>query len=91
MAEEKEGKKTLEVVIGFNYEDEDIEYIKSDFLKESFGFKDPIEYTAKLMQMALEKWIREKIGLFCPSCERQLEENWQFCPTCGWNSDNNND
>ena len=84
----QEGKRTLEVIIGFNVEDEDIEYIKSDFLKESYGFKDPIGYTAKLIELALEKWIREKIGLFCPSCEEQLEEDWVFCPKCGWNGGN---
>jgi len=88
---EEEKKGTVEVVIGFNFEDEAIEYIKSDFLKESFGFKDPIGYTAKLIQMALEKWIREKIGIFCPECDVKLEENWIYCPKCGWSTENENE
>lgn len=82
----KKLKKTIEVVIGFNANREEIEYIKSDFLNEEFGYKDPIGYTAKLIQMGLEKWLREKIGIFCPECEAQLEEGWAFCPSCGWSS-----
>lgn len=80
-------KRTIEVVIGFNANREEIEYIKSDFLNEEFGYKDPIGYTAKLIQMGLETWIRDKIGIFCPECEAELQENWAFCPTCGWSSD----
>lgn len=80
----KEEKRTIEVVIGFNADDEEIEYIKSDFFE--FEYKDPIGYTAKLIQMGLEKWIREKIGIFCPNCEAELQENWVFCPNCGWSS-----
>ena len=84
----KEPKKTMEVIIGFNLNNEEIEYIKSDFLNEEYQYKDPIGYTAKLMQMGLEKWIREKIGLFCPKCEVDFQENWIYCPSCGWSSEN---
>jgi hypothetical protein len=88
MANEKKMKTTLEVIIGFNADKEEIEYIKSDFLNEEFGFKDPIGYTAKLIQMGLETWIRDKIGIFCPNCEEELKENWIFCPNCGWSTEN---
>jgi hypothetical protein len=82
MPEEK--KRTFEVIIGFNANKEEIEYIKSDFLIEKYGFKDPIGYTAKLIQMGLEKWIREKIGIFCPECSVKMQEGWIYCPECGW-------
>ena len=87
MSDKKSDKKTIDVTVGFNVNDEEIEYIRSDFFKESYGYKDPIGYTAKLLQMALEKWIREKIGIFCPECESKLEEDWIFCPNCGWSSE----
>ena len=79
-------KRIIEIVIGFNANNEKIEYIKSDFFNESYGYKDPNGYTVQLMQMAQEKWIREKIGIFCPECELIMEEDWIFCPECGWNS-----
>ena len=79
-------ERIIEVVIGFNADREEIEYIKSDFLIEKYNYKDPINYTAKLMEMGLEKWIREKIGIFCPKCEEELQEGWSFCPSCGWSS-----
>jgi len=82
-----EQKTTIEVVIGFDVNIEEIKYIKSDFMKEEYGFKDPIGYTAKLIQMSLEKWVREKIGIFCPNCDSAMEEGWIFCPNCGWGSD----
>jgi hypothetical protein len=80
-------KRVLEVIIGFNATDEEIEYIKSDFMNESYGFKDPIGYTAKLIQMGLEHWIREKIGIFCPECDSEMKEGWKYCPECGWSSE----
>lgn len=85
--EKKNVKGTIEVIIGFNLNDEEIEYIKSEFFNESYGYKDPIGYTAKLIEMALEKWIREKIGIFCPKCEEEMKENWIYCPNCGWSSE----
>jgi len=81
-------RKSVEVVIGFNAEEEEIEYIKSDFMLEEYGFKDPIGYTAKLIQMALETWIRDKIGIYCPECNNELQENWICCPNCGWSTEN---
>lgn len=78
----------VEVKIGFNITTEEIEYIKSDFLDEKLGYKEPIEYTAKLIAMGLDKWIRDKIGVFCPNCDAELQRGWVFCPNCGWNSEN---
>jgi hypothetical protein len=62
-------KRVIEVTIGFDTEREEIEYVKSDFLDENASYKDPIGYTAKLIEMGLGWWIRKKIGLFCPECE----------------------
>ncbi len=87
----KKLKKTIEVIIGFNPNTEIIEYIKSDFLNEDFGYKDPIGYTAKLIQMGLETWIRDKIGIHCPNCEAEFQEGWIFCPECGWSTENGKD
>lgn len=84
-----EPKKLIEVTIGFNADREKIEYIKSDFMEEKYGFKDPIGYTAQLIQMGLEKWVRDNIGIFCPECDFELSEGWSFCPNCGWSSDEN--
>lgn len=84
---EKKLKRTIDVTIGFNANDEEIEYIKSDFMKEEYGYTDPIGYTAKLIQMGLEAWIREKIGIFCPECEVELQEGWIYCPVCGWSTE----
>lgn len=81
-------KKVIEVTIGFNTDKEEIEYIKSDFLNNEYSFKDPIGYTAKLIEMGLEYWIREKIGVFCPECEVELQQGWSFCPSCGWSMEN---
>lgn len=87
MADQVESKRIIEVIIGFDAVDEKIEYIKSDFTNETYAYKDPIGYTAKLIQMGLEKWVRDNIGVFCPECEAEMEENWKFCPNCGWSSD----
>jgi len=87
MTDKIEKKRTVEVIIGFNINDEKVEYIKSDFMNEKYGFKDPIGYTAKLIEMSLETWIREHIGLFCPECDIELNENWKYCPECGWNNE----
>jgi len=80
-------KRILEVVIGFDADREEIAYIKSDFLNKELLFKDPVGYTAQLIQMGLDKWIREKIGMFCPECDIELQEGWSYCPNCGWNSE----
>jgi hypothetical protein len=78
-------KDIIEVTIGFDTNREKIKYIKSDFLDEQYSFKDPVGYTARLIEMGLEYWIREKIGIFCPECSTELQEGWSFCPSCGWN------
>lgn len=80
-------RNLVEVVIGFNLDTDEIAYIKSDFMDNKTEYKDPIGYTAMLMEMALTKWIREKIGVFCPQCDKELNEDWVFCPNCGWNPD----
>lgn len=85
--EEVEEKGIIKVIIAFNVAREEIEFIKSDFLDKKYGYKDPIGYTAKLIQMGLETWIREKIGVFCPDCDSQMDEGWSFCPNCGWTSE----
>jgi hypothetical protein len=77
-------KKIVEIKIGFDTDREEISYIESDFMNEEYNYKDPIEYTVKLMEMALEKWIREKIGIICPNCDSTLEEGWLFCAYCGY-------
>jgi len=82
-----EAKRIVEVVVGFDVNEEKIDYIKSDFMDETLGFKDPIEYTAKLLQMGLEKWVRDNIGLLCPNCDAEIQENWRYCPECGWTNE----
>lgn len=76
-------KEVREVKVTLVYNlDEDTVNIDSGFL--ALGFKDPIGYTAKLIEMALEKWIVEKIGVNCPKCEIPINPEWNFCPECGW-------
>jgi hypothetical protein len=83
MGMEAESKEVREVKVTLVYNlDEDAVYIDSGFF--ALGFKDPIGYTAKLMEMALEKWIIEKIGISCPECDIQIDPEWNFCPQCGW-------
>jgi hypothetical protein len=80
------GKNNIvEVVIGFDLIEEKIKYIKSGFLDKETSYKDPIIYTATLIEMALAEWISEKIGVFCPNCDEQMEKDWAYCPSCGWN------
>jgi len=80
-------KKVIEVIIRFDTDKEEVIDIESDFMNEKYNFKSPIEYTARLIQMALEKWIRDKIGIVCPECDNEFKEGWKFCPNCGWNPD----
>jgi zinc-ribbon domain len=77
-------KRIVEIKIGFDVDDEKIKYIKSDFMNEDLDFKEPIEYTSMLLQLALETWIREKVGLFCPECQEEIGEDWIYCPKCGY-------
>ena len=58
--------------------------IDSQFENTKLDFKDPIGYTTHLLQMALEKWIREKVGMVCPSCSLEMNEDWDWCPKCGY-------
>ena len=80
-------KNIVEVKIGFNINTEEIEYIKSDFMNKDSGYNDPIEYTAKLISMGLEEWVRKYIGFNCPDCDTELEKDWFYCPNCGWNDE----
>jgi hypothetical protein len=76
--------RIVEIKIGFDVDDEEIKYIKSDFMDKSREFKEPVEYTVQLIQMALEKFIRDHIGLQCPECGIEIQEGWGFCPKCGY-------
>lgn len=84
MADKVEAKRIIEVTVGFDVNEEKVDYIKSDFMDETLGFKDPIGYTAKLLQMGLETWVRDNIGIFCPNCDAEMKEDWKYCPECGW-------
>lgn len=90
MTEEEKGNvngeeipREVKVTIIFDLDSEECE-IESGFEDSRYGFNDPIDYTAKLLQMALEKWIREKIGIVCPACGKDFEDDWNFCPECGY-------
>lgn len=58
--------------------------IDSGFENKGIVFADPIGYTTHLLQMGLEKWIREKVGMICPNCSLQMNEDWDWCPKCGY-------
>ena len=60
-----------------------IEYlIDTDEITVKSEFKDP-ERTLKLIQMGLEKWITTYIGLRCPDCDEDVQQNWDYCGYCG--------
>ena len=84
MADKVESSRIIEVIVGFDVNEEKVDYIKSDFMDESLGFQDTIGYTAKLLQMGLETWVRDNIGLLCPECDSEMKEDWKYCPECGW-------
>lgn len=58
--------------------------IDSQFENKESEFKDPIGYTTHLLQMGLEKWIRTKVGMICPGCSIDMDEDWDWCPKCGY-------
>ena len=74
--------REVAVILKFNLNTEELE-IESGFEDAGLAFKDPIGYTTNLLQMGLEKWIREKVGMVCPNCSVEMEESWDFCPKCG--------
>ena len=82
-------KEIIEVRIGFNTTREEIQYINSDFMANAEEYKDPIGYTAQLLQMAYDKWLAENIGIFCPECDERMHQDWMFCPNCGWGDKKN--
>jgi hypothetical protein len=44
----------------------------------------PFSNTTRLIEYGLERWILEKVGLFCPKCDIKMQPDWSFCPSCGW-------
>ena len=80
---ENDVDRIIELRIGFNLNNEEIEYIKSGFFNDKFAFKDPVSYTISLMEMALDKYIGENGGFGCPKCDEEFVEGWKFCPNCG--------
>ncbi len=76
-------KREVVVLLKFNLDTEELE-IDSGFVKSGLAFKDPVGYTTHLLQLALEKWIREKVGMVCPNCSIEMDESWDFCPKCGY-------
>ena len=67
-------KKSKKVLIEYLIEEDEI-IVKSEF-------QDPSR-TLKLIQMGMEKWINEYIGLRCPYCDEPVGKNWEFCSYCG--------
>ena len=80
---EKDLNRTVEVKLTWDLDREELD-IDSGFEHTGTNFKDPIGYTTNLIQRALEKWIREKVGMICPNCSSDMEEDWDFCPKCGY-------
>lgn len=76
-------RRTISIVLNFNLDTEEL-VIDSGFEDAGLAFKDPIGYTTQLLQMALEKWIREKVGMICPNCSIEMDESWDYCPKCGY-------
>jgi len=67
-------KKSKKVLIEYIIDDDEV-IVKSEF-------RDPAR-TLKLIQMGMEKWITEYIGLRCPDCEETIQANWEYCNYCG--------
>lgn len=76
-------KRMISVILNWNLDTEELD-IESGFEETGLAFKDPIGYTTHLLQMGLEKWIREKVGMICPGCSIEMEEDWDYCPKCGY-------
>ena len=73
------------ITVAITYDlDTDECVIDSGFVNAGLTFKEPLEYTSHLIQMALEKWIREEIGMVCPNCSTEMDETWDWCPKCGY-------
>jgi hypothetical protein len=78
----KEPKK-VNIVLTFDLDTEELS-IHSGFMDRKKDFKDPIGYTVNMLEMAIEKWIKENIGFYCPNCDAEMEEDWLYCPACGY-------
>lgn len=60
-----------------------IEYIvDTDEIIVKSEWNDP-ERTLKQIQLGLEKWVKEYIGLKCPHCDEKINGNWEYCSYCG--------
>lgn len=75
--------RKIEVTLIYDLDKDELE-IDSGFEKIGLTFKDPIGYTTHLLQMGLEQWIRTKVGMICPNCSVEMEEDWDWCPKCGY-------
>jgi len=73
----------VEVKITFDLNTEEV-VVDSGFMNFKNEFKEPEQYTSRLLQMALVKWIKEYIGIVCPECDLKFEKEWTHCPQCGW-------
>ena len=78
-----ENPRVVAVILNYDLDTEEL-VIDSGFEAIGLAFKDPIGYTTHLLQMALEKWIREKVGMICPGCSIEMDETWDYCPKCGY-------
>ena len=75
--------RKVSVVLTYDLNTDELE-IDSGFEKKQMVFADPIGYTTHLLQLGLEKWIREKVGMVCPNCSVEMNEDWDWCPKCGY-------
>ena len=80
---DKDNPREVSVKLTYNLDTDDL-IIDSEFENSGLVFKDPIGYTTHLLQMGLEKWIREKVGMICPNCSVDMDEDWDWCPKCGY-------
>lgn len=71
----------IEVKIIYDMNTDEV-VVKSGF--ENGQFDDPVGSTLRLIEYGLEKWIVERVGLFCPNCEIKIQPEWSLCPSCGW-------
>lgn len=45
-------------------------------------FKD-VNQTLKLIALAHDKWLKDKIGFKCPNCGTLIDSKWEYCANCG--------
>ena len=81
--EKVEDNRTVSIILTYGLDTDKLK-IDSQFENPKYDFKDPIGYTTHLLQLALEKWIIERVGMVCPSCSVEMNEDWDWCPKCGY-------